>query len=243
MLHREICFVSYYFASYYLESYHSWYHCICKKLTLDCLQFQKNAHSGKLGNLSSNFVLHFINWPLTFQVGTVWSNCWLVRINSTKINWSSSWSTSFNMTNILLIITICIIDITILRWWVDWYNFLFGPNRPILVLADFRVSSTTITTCHRHQHLKPRFTLTQVRSLGMPFGGCKESGTGMEGTRYTTFNKRSSHWNLNRIPNFVCMSCMYIVHCTETRSWCVFVFLFCVHVCLPGCLTILVYVY
>ena len=125
-------------------------------------------------------------------------------------------------------------------------NFL-GPNLYLCYSNCFlhlcRVSSTTITMRHTHHYHEPRFTITQVRSLGMPFGGCKESGTGMEGTRYTTFNKRSSHWNLNRIPNFVCMSCMYIVHCTETRSWCVFVFLFCVHVCLPGCLTILVYVY
>ena len=85
---------------------------------------------------------------------------------------------------------------------------------------------------HTHHYHEPRFTITQVRSLGMPFGGCKESGTGMEGTRYKTLNKKSSHWNLNQNPNFVCMSCMYCVHCTETRSWCVFVFLFCVHVCL-----------
>ena len=35
---------------------------------------------------------------------------------------------------------------------------------------------------NRDEHHKPRLT-TQVRSLGMPFGGCKESGTGMEGTR------------------------------------------------------------
>ena len=33
--------------------------------------------------------------------------------------------------------------------------------------------------------LLPILMMTQVRSLGMPFGGCKESGTGMEGTRST----------------------------------------------------------
>ena len=71
----------------------------------------------------------------------------------------------------------------VLSGWHGLVQLLAGEDPIISILEHIQLNHNYINSFVDTKNTTG-IPHCQVRSLGMPFGGCKESGTGMEGTRW-----------------------------------------------------------